>query len=423
MTDFAGMGYDVCIMQDSVGYLFAVRQTGSLQWEPVTQSLIGQIQSGNDYPDALLSVSAGTEILLEGDTENTLLSFADPLAIVKNCAPSVAEMVAAIGDYSSISPTNFGVVLLDADGNKVDGTINNTELYYNGNQPASASNKATFYYFGSIKICGVELSELLTSDQAKGEDGKALFGTRYGGWARLYGVSDNYQIQLYIASTQTYTGTWPAFNGFAYPTVEFSEGTVLFVTNANTAGSATSSQHLEFANSVIAVKNHAGYLRDNVIQVYGGMDVRSENEKNQGSFVFGFTDAEGNVIGFENFGADIRFFDGRYTGQGLYNGSIKVCGVELSELASYKENDQPMFGTQYSTTVQMIYSASGGGGIFMRLATADNVLVADWNAFNGYETRTITFEKGTMLMLFGNDNVNNPVYFFEFVNDVTIELV
>lgn len=423
LTDFAGMGYDVCIMQDSVGYLFAVRQTGSLQWEPVTQSLIGQIQSGNDYPDALLSVSAGTEILLEGDTENTLLSFADPLAIVKNCAPSVAEMVAAIGDYSSISPTNFGVVLLDADGNKVDGTINNTELYYNGNQPASASNKATFYYFGSIKICGVELSELLTSDQAKGEDGKALFGTRYGGWARLYGVSDNYQIQLYIASTQTYTGTWPAFNGFAYPTVEFSEGTVLFVTNANTAGSATSSQHLEFANSVIAVKNHAGYLRDNVIQVYGGMDVRSENEKNQGSFVFGFTDAEGNVIGFENFGADIRFFDGRYTGQGLYNGSIKVCGVELSELASYKENDQPMFGTQYSTTVQMIYSASGGGGIFMRLATADNVLVADWNAFNGYETRTITFEKGTMLMLFGNDNVNNPVYFFEFVNDVTIELV
>lgn len=422
LIDFAKIGYDVCIMQDSVGYAFAVRQTGSLEWVPVTQSLIGQIQSGNEYPEALLAIAAGTEIRLEDEESNILMSFADALALVKNCAPSVADVVSAIGDYSSVSPTNFGVILLDADGNKVQGTINNTELYYNGNQLASASNKATFYYFGSIKVCGVELSELLTSDQAKGEDGKALFGTRYGGWCRLYGASDNYQFQLYIASTQSYTGTWPAFNGYAYPTVEFAQGTVLFVTNANTVADATSAQYLEFAHSVILVKNHAGYLRDNVIQVYGGSDVRSENEKKQGSFVFGFTDAEGKAIEFGDFGADIRFFDGRYTGQGLYNGSVKVCGVELSELASYKENDVPLFGTQYSTTVQMIYSASGGGAIFMRLATADNVLIPNWGAFNGYETRTITFEKGSVLMLFGNDNVGNPVYFFEFVNDVTIEL-
>lgn len=116
-----------------------------------------------------------------------------------------------------------------------------------------------------------------------------------------------------------------------------------------------------------------------------------------------------------------------------YNGkALEILKYLCSRRSTNRQELSYRFGVSLRTTERdllvlecsyPIYTTQGGGGIFMRLATADNVLVADWNAFNGYETRTITFEKGTMLMLFGNDNVNNPVYFFEFVNDVTIELV
>ena len=367
-------------------------------------------------------MEAGTNILLDDTDVDYSLAFSSLLVIVKNGAPSVADNVAALGDYSVVSKTNFGFKLVDADGGSIASAINNTEIYYNGNQQASAANKATFYYFGSIKICGVELSELLTSDQAK-ENGAAIFGTRYGGWARLYGSNNDYQFQLYLTATAAYTGTWGAFNGYAYPTVEFAEGTVLFVLNGNTVGQSTSTQYLEFEKSIISVKNHAGYLRDDVITVSGAADVRSESEKTQDRFVFGFTDASGKAIAVGNYGSDIRFnFDGRYTGQGLYNGSIKICGVELSELASYKENGEVLFGRQFLTNAQLIYSGSGGGAFHLRLTYGGDVLIDGWEPFNDYETRTITFAKGTMLMLFGNDGAAVSACFFEFVEDVTIEL-
>ena len=247
-------------MQDTVGYAFEMRQTGTAEWQPITQDAIRALQSSNQYPECLLVVEAGTNILLDDTDVDYSLAFSSLLVIVKNGAPSVAANVAAIGDTSTVSKTNFCLVLQDANGNNIDSVIKATELYYNGNQPASATNKATFYYFGSIKICGVELSELLTSDQAK-ENGSAIFGTRYGGWARLYcaNTSSSYEFQLYRPKEQNtpYNALWNAFNGYDAPTLEFAEGTILFVTNANTVGDATVTEYIEFGSTLVTVKTPA----------------------------------------------------------------------------------------------------------------------------------------------------------------------
>lgn len=260
LTDFAGLGYEIALVQDTVGYAFEMRQTGTAEWQPITQDAIRALQSSNQYPECLLVVEAGTNILLDDTDVDYSLAFSSLLVIVKNGAPSVAANVAAIGDTSTVSKTNFCLVLQDANGNNIDSVIKATELYYNGNQPASATNKATFYYFGSIKICGVELSELLTSDQAK-ENGSAIFGTRYGGWARLYcaNTSSSYEFQLYRPKEQNtpYNALWNAFNGYDAPTLEFAEGTILFVTNANTVGDATVTEYIEFGSTLVTVKTPA----------------------------------------------------------------------------------------------------------------------------------------------------------------------
>lgn len=390
----------VRLVLDSNGYSFELKQGGV--WTAVTTAF-------NGYSVVTVSIDANTVISLPvGNDYCTNLTFTEKYVLIKNRAASLYDSVASIAAYPAINSgndnNNFNMRFCDANGSEI-GTFPNapTELRYN--QAPTASN-GSFYYVGSIKVCGVELSELLTNPSSKD-----LFSSSYG-MARLVASNGLYRLDLVLKSTSAFSANWPAFNGYVAPTIEFGAGTAIIVLAQ--AANTVDSHVIEFPETIILVKNQAGYLAKDIQTVTA---VTAQPEKSD--FRFYFSGEEGQAL-TPKCGGDVRYnyiASQAYTKRFYYSGSIKICGVELSELTTNAASSSAV-GTQYGTCAR--FSNQGTHYMFQIADKTGGTatLTSNWSVFNGYEKRTIEFAAGTVLMLFGTDGTTE---FYKFVSTLTFE--
>ena len=259
----------------------------------------------NGFHNAVIEFEEGTRLYIKLDAGTVLAAgFAQTFCYEWNTGTYEVCDVTEINGIAGNS--NFFIKISDADG----------EITH----PATFDNAylgSGFSYTGSIKVCGIELRDLATLVPER-------FSPDASGWfARFIYVADNgYRLDLYDAGRAagaSFWGAWEPFNGYSKATVEFAAGTVLYIKNG------ANSKMLRFHEAMYLEKGGSG----NVFTEYTVTSIPAYEGNQWGQYNFDFATDEGVIPVYKN-NTTVRTYD---LGAGFtYEGSIKVCGVELSEL-------------------------------------------------------------------------------------------